>query len=116
MYEVKAFREDRVEVMHALIAAHPLATLVVMTAQGLEANHIPMLVDPTPAPGREYGALRGHVARGNPLWHTFNANVEALAVFQGSQGYITRGTRQKRNTAKWCRRGITRWCMPMGRW
>ncbi len=89
MYEVKAFREDRVEVMHALIAAHPLATLVVMTAQGLEANHIPMLVDPTPAPGREYGALRGHVARGNPLWHTFNANVEALAVFQGSQGYIT---------------------------
>lgn len=89
MYEVKAFREDRVEVMHALIAEHPLAALVVMTAEGLEANHIPMLVDPALAPGREYGTLRGHVARGNPLWRTFKADSEALAIFQGPQGYIT---------------------------
>jgi transcriptional regulator len=89
MYEVKAFREDRVEVMHALISAHPLATLVVMTAQGLEANHIPLLVDPAPAPGREYGTLLGHVARGNPLWRNFNTDKEALAVFQGPQGYVT---------------------------
>lgn len=89
MYEVEAFREARVEVMHALIKAHPLATLVTqMTtgAQGLEANHIPLLIDPEPAP---FGTLRGHVARANPLWRTFNAAMETLAVFQGPQGYIT---------------------------
>ncbi len=86
MYDAAAFREDRVEVMHALIQAHPLATLVTTTAQGLEANHIPMLIDPEPAP---WGTLRGHVARANPVWRTFNADTEVLAVFQGPHGYIT---------------------------
>ena len=86
MYEVEAFREDRIEVLHALIKAHPLATLVVTTAQGLEANHIPLLIDPEPTP---FGTLRGHVARANPVWQTFDAGRDVLAVFQGLQVYIT---------------------------
>lgn len=86
MYDVEAFREERVEVMHALINAHPLATLVTTSAQGLEANHIPLLIDPEPAP---FGTLRGHVARSNPVWRTLDAATEVLAIFQGPQGYIT---------------------------
>jgi transcriptional regulator len=86
MYDVPAFREDRIEVMHALIRAHPLATLVTLGAQGLEANHIPFLIDAAPTP---WGTLRGHVARANPIWRTYNAEVDVLAVFQGPQGYIT---------------------------
>ena len=86
MYEVEAFREDRIEVLHALIKAHPLATLVTTTAQGLEANHIPLLIDLEPTP---LGTLRGHVARANPVWHTFDAGRDVLAVFQGPQAYIT---------------------------
>jgi transcriptional regulator len=86
MYEVEAFREERVDVMHALIKAHPLATLVAVSGEGLEANHLPLLVDPEPFP---LGTLRGHVARANPLWRTIQADTEVLAVFQGPQGYIT---------------------------
>ena len=86
MYEVEAFREDRVEVMHALIKAHPLATLVTHTAQGLDANHIPLLIDPEPTPR---GTLLGHVARSNPVWHTWGGGAEVLAIFQGPQGYIS---------------------------
>ena len=86
MYDVDAFREDRIEVLHALIKTHPLATLIVTTAEGLEANHIPLLVDAEPAP---FGVLRGHVARANPVWRAFNVDTEVLAVFQGPQGYIT---------------------------
>ena len=86
MYEVEAFREDRIEVLHALIKAHPLATLVVTTAQGLEANHIPLLIDPQPTP---FGTLHGHVARANPVWRTFDASMDVLAVFHGPQAYIT---------------------------
>jgi len=92
MYDVPAFREARVEVLHALIRAHPLATLVTFSsdaAAGLEANHIPLLIDPAPGPDRPFGTLRGHVARANPLWRGFNADVEALAIFQGPQGYVT---------------------------
>ena len=126
MYDVAAFREDRVEVMHALIQAHPLATLVTMTPQGLEANHIPFLIDAAPAP---FGTLRGHVARANPVWRSFNAEVDVLAVFQGSQAYITpswypskaqHGKVVRHGTTPWpTRRGRSRsWTTPSGcvRW
>ena len=86
MYMPKHFDEPRPEVMHALMREHPLSTLVTLTARGLEANHIPLLVDPQPGP---FGTLRGHVARGNPLWRDFSAGIEALAVFTGPDAYIT---------------------------
>ena len=86
MYDVAHFREERVGVLHALIRAHILATLVVNSIDGLNANHIPLLIDPEPAP---YGTLLGHVARANPLWKAFDKASDALAVFQGPQGYIT---------------------------
>ncbi len=89
MYEVAAFQEQRVDVLHALIRTHPLATLVASTASGLEANHLPLLICPESALDGPYGTLRGHVARANPIWHSFNAQAEVLAVFQGPQGYIT---------------------------
>ena len=86
MYQPAAFREDRVGVMHALIRAHPLATLVTQAAGALEANHLPLLIDVEPAPN---GTLRGHVARANPLWRQLHEGHEALAVFQGPQAYVT---------------------------
>lgn len=85
MYEVAAFRETRIAVMHALIRAHPLATLVSVSAGTPEANHIPLLIEDGPAPG---GILRGHVARANPLWRQ-PPDGEVLAVFQGPQTYVT---------------------------
>ncbi len=86
MYLPKHFEESRVEVMHALIREHPLAVLVTLGADGLNANHIPIEIDSEPAP---YGTLRGHVARANPVWRDFAADVETLVVFQGPAGYVT---------------------------
>ncbi len=87
MYQVAAFREERIDVMHALIRAHPLAVLVTGAGGILEANHLPLLIDPLPSP---QGTLRGHVARANPLWRQVQkAEAEALAVFQGPQVYVT---------------------------
>ena len=54
------FAEDELATLHALLRARPLATLVTLTDDGLEANHIPLIVDPEPAP---YGRLRGHAPR-----------------------------------------------------
>ena len=85
MYEVAAFRETSVEVMHALIRAHPLATLVTVSGGIAEANHLPLLIDPDAAPK---GSLRGHVARANPLWRQ-PPEGEVLTVFQGPQTYVT---------------------------
>lgn len=86
MYEVAAFCEHRVDVLHALVKANPLATLVTHGVNGLDANHIPFLIEPDPTP---FGTLRGHVARANPLWKQTDGHTEVLAVFQGPQGYIT---------------------------
>jgi transcriptional regulator len=85
MYLPKHFEETRVPVLHALIRAHPLSALVVLTASGLDANHIPLEVDPEPAP---FGTLRGHVARANPLARHV-ADGEALAIFQGPDTYVS---------------------------
>ena len=35
------------------------------------------------------GALRGHLARGNPQWRDISPDVEALALFDGPDSYIT---------------------------
>jgi transcriptional regulator len=86
MYIPKHFEETRLEILHELIRAHPLAALVTLTPDGLDANHIPFEVDPDPAP---FGILRGHIARANPLWRQFSKDVEALAIFQGPNTYIS---------------------------
>ncbi len=86
MYVPSHFAETRVEVLHQLMRAHPLATLVTLTSEGLNANHIPMLLDPDPVP---FGKLCGHVARANNLWRDVSPAVEALAIFQGPEAYIT---------------------------
>ena len=86
MYLPVHFQEDRVDVLHALIRNHPLGMLVTMTADGLEANHIPFMVDHGPGP---LGTLRGHVARANPVWKDFSREVEAMVVFQGPDSYVT---------------------------
>lgn len=86
MYDVAAFRENRTEVLHALMRAHPLATLVTAGEGMPEANHLPLLLDAEPRP---LGTLRGHVARANPLWRQAGGGLDALAVFHGPQAYVT---------------------------
>src|SRR5262249_17215969 len=85
MYSPSHFQETRPEVLHAFIREHPLAALVTLGSQGLNANHIPFEIHPEPAP---LGTLRGHVARANPVWRDFSKDVEALVVFQGPRYYI----------------------------
>jgi transcriptional regulator len=87
MYLPKHFEETRPEVLHELVRTHPLGLLITLASHGLEANPIPMALDADPAGGP--GILRGHVARANPVWRETRADVEALAVFQGAQAYIS---------------------------
>jgi transcriptional regulator len=86
MYIPRHFEETRVEVLHELMRMHPLAALVVLTSNGLNANHIPFEIDPAPAP---FGTLRGHIARANPLWLDHSREVEGVAIFQGPEAYIS---------------------------
>jgi len=86
MYVPEVFEEKRVAVLHDLIRRYPFGTLVTLSERGLEANHIPFLVEPTPEP---FGVLYAHVSRANPVWRDLSSIREVLAVFQGPQGYIS---------------------------
>jgi transcriptional regulator len=79
MYRPVQFREERPEVLASLVADHPLGTLVVQSADGLSAEHLPFLFD-----GR---VLRAHVARANPVWQ--QDGCEALVIFVAPGGYVT---------------------------
>ena len=85
MYQPPHHREDRLDVQHALIRAHPFGTLVTLRADGLVANSIPFILESPPP----LGILKGHVARANDQWRDFRADVEALVIFQGVESYIT---------------------------
>ena len=86
MYLPTQFKEERIEVLHDAIRQARLGTLVTLGPDGLEASHVPMLIDPAPAPN---GMLRGHVARANPQWRAPAKDVQALAMFLGPHAYIT---------------------------
>ncbi len=86
MYVPPLFKEDRIDVLHDAIRRTGLATLVTLAADGLIASHVPMLLDPDPAP---YGTLIGHLARPNPQARGAVPGVQALAIFQGPDVYIT---------------------------
>jgi transcriptional regulator len=85
MYLPKHFAEDDVAEMHALMRANPLATLITHGPDGLNANHIPLLLDVQGA----CGTLQGHVARANPLWKPGQVAGEVLVVFHGDESYIS---------------------------
>lgn len=98
MYLPPLFREDDLGTQHDLIRSHPLGLLICAGSNGLEANPIPFVIDPTSG---EKGTLRCHVARANPVWRELQHVTECLVVFQGPQAYITpTWYPTKRETAK----------------
>jgi transcriptional regulator len=86
MYVPPHFKEDRVEVLHETIRRCGIGTLVTFERGEMIASHVPMLIDPDPAP---YGTLIGHVSRGNPQGRAVEAAVETLAIFLGAEAYVT---------------------------
>ncbi len=85
MYVVQHFAQKSVPVMHAYLAENPFAALVVSTAKGPTADHIPLEFD---AGSGSEGRLLGHVARSNPLWREFESGP-ALAVFSAHHAYVS---------------------------
>ena len=67
-----------------LVAEHPFATLVTVSALEPHVSHVPLqFVDDGPN-----GTLLGHMARANPHWQHF-ADGPSVAVFHGPHAYIS---------------------------
>jgi len=82
----------------AELTEHVPATLVTLGEEGLRASILPMLFDPGDG---DHGTLRGHLARPNPQWRDAGSEVEALAIFDGPDAYVSPALyEEKRLTGK----------------
>lgn len=88
MYCPSAFRQDDLATLHQQIQASGLALLSSAGEQGLQASHLPLLLEPHEG---EFGTLYGHFARANPHWRDLATGAEALVVFSGADGYVHPG-------------------------
>jgi len=85
MYCPSLFREDRLEVLHALIRSHPLGLLISHGPSGLLANLLPFVLK---TGGSERGVLQAHMARANPQWRELEGQ-DVLVVFRGTDAYVS---------------------------
>jgi transcriptional regulator len=86
MYIPKHFAAPSTEALYELIRSYPLATLVTQTANGLDANHLPLYLT---RQEDGLGTLSGHIARANPLGQELLTIEDVLIIFHGPNAYIT---------------------------
>jgi transcriptional regulator len=86
MYVPPHFVEDDKAALHRAIRETRLATLVTLGSEGLEASHVPILLDEGEGP---FGVIRGHLARANPQWRRASAETPGLAMFLGPDAYVS---------------------------
>lgn len=65
---------------------YPFATLVVVTEEGIEVNHLPVLLRKEVS---DKGVIVGHIARANPLWEKIKPDTDVVVIFHGPNGYIS---------------------------
>lgn len=86
MYTPSYFKDEDLVSLHGQIESTRLATLVTFDETGLQASHIPLLLEPTQGP---QGTLYGHLAKANPQWKALETGAQALLIFQGADAYIS---------------------------
>lgn len=88
MYTPSAFAIDDLNELHQQILGTRLAILVTHGEQGLQASHLPLLLNVDHSPN---GTLYGHLARANPQWRELQNGAEALVIFAGADAYVSPG-------------------------
>ncbi|SCW86995.1 MULTISPECIES: FMN-binding negative transcriptional regulator [unclassified Pseudomonas] len=88
MYNPKAFAVEDLPQLHGMMNDCRLAVLITHGEHGLQASHLPLLLDTQQGPN---GSLYGHMARANPQWRDLQAGAEALVIFAGADAYVSPG-------------------------
>ncbi|MEI6113683.1 MAG: FMN-binding negative transcriptional regulator [Burkholderiales bacterium] len=86
MYLPAHFEQSDPQAIADAIAQNPLATLVTRDGDDLVADHLPLLLEGSPAAGAR---LIGHVAIANDVWRRAGEGARVLAVFQGPHAYVS---------------------------
>ncbi len=85
MFTPRAFRETDRARLYALIEDYDFGLLISARDGTPRVTHLPFMLR------RDPDRLLTHVARANAHWRDFEANGEAMCVFQGPHAYISPG-------------------------
>ncbi|HKY94535.1 MAG TPA: FMN-binding negative transcriptional regulator [Kiloniellales bacterium] len=85
LYNPPLFRDAEAQSIRALIEANPLASLVSTSGGEFDVSLLPLLIDEKD--GRL--SLIGHFARANPHWKRLKDSRRAVALFRGSDFYVS---------------------------
>lgn len=88
MYVRKHHQLTDRDAVWSLMEANPLGAWVCHGPNGLDANHVPFVLDRSRG---EHGVLMGHVSRANGVWRLLGPTTPSVVMFQGPQAYITPG-------------------------
>ncbi|MBN6716407.1 FMN-binding negative transcriptional regulator [Pseudomonas capsici] len=86
MYTPKAFSESDTLQLHDWMDQTRLAILVTQGEEGLQATHLPLLLNREQGPN---GTLYGHLAKANPQWRALENLSKALVIFPGGDAYVS---------------------------
>ena len=73
----------------AHIRGSDVINLVTVNSGVLAANLVPVLYDEERG---NFGTLVGHVAKANPQWSDTDPNIDAMAIFPGTDAYVSPST------------------------
>ena len=88
MYTPRAFAFNDLHELQQQMLGTRLALLVTHGEQGLQASHLPLLLNTDEGPN---GTLYGHFAKANPQWKELQDGAEALVIFAGADAYVSPG-------------------------
>lgn len=88
MYTPSAFALEDLPQLQQQMLGSRLALLVTHGEQGLQASHLPLLLQVDEGP---HGTLYGHFARANRQWQELQGGAEALVIFAGADAYVSPG-------------------------
>ena len=102
--------KDDTDKLTVMMANYSFAPLMTYNESGIEANHIPLILNKL---GKK-DVLQGHIAKANPLSKDIKDKSEVLIIFNGPNCYISPNyyptkqnkTKQNKTMAKSCLRGI----------
>jgi len=85
MYIPKRFLHDDINNLKGMMTNHAFATLISKNESGIEANHMPLILNES----GQRDVLQGHIAKANPLWKSLKDKSEVLIIFNGPNCYIS---------------------------
>lgn len=86
MYTPPAYAETDTDLLHRYMVEWSFGTLVTHGRDGLNATHLPFLLDKTHG---TLGRLTTHIARRNSQYIDLQDGAQALVIFQGPHAYIS---------------------------